>query len=275
LWSGNIGKIESRDHLDSFFEMPAITILRKINHHQIATMTMSDLFIDIETAPQFSSEEYFTVKKAIESGRLTKQSENRDLYWKFERGGLTPFDGKIILLTYKINNGYVVRLKEWEIGERELLKKFYDLVYDLQKGKIDDHLRIIGHNILGFDLFFIYQRMRHHSIQEEKWLYQWVINKPEVIDFLQMHLPLNGYKTKGLKHDVLAHAYGFPVKSTLGSGEIPHYFEGDYEKIIEYSQREFIYPELYEKIRSDGLVSKERLQESIKHYENMSLSQGH
>jgi hypothetical protein len=111
--------------------------------------------------------------------------------------------------------------------------------------------------------------MKHHKIEEEKWLHQWIINKPEVIDFLQTHLPLNDFKTKGLRHDVLANAYGFPVKSTLGSGEILHYFQGNYSKIIEYSEREFIYPELYQKIISEGTISKEELLRSIKHYEEL------
>ena len=234
---------------------------------------MPNLFIDIETAPEFSREEYFATKEAVESGKISRQSEERDTYWKYERGGLTPFEGKIILITYKINNGHIFRLKEWEVGEKEILKKFYDLLVDLQKGASEDHLRIIGHNILGFDLFFLYKRMMHHNIKEEKWLYQWIINKPEVLDFLQLHLPLNDYKTKGLKHDVLAYAYGFPVKSTLGSGEILHYFAEEYEKIIKYSEREFIYPELYERIVTDGLVSREKLQESIKHYDLLSTNQ--
>jgi hypothetical protein len=111
--------------------------------------------------------------------------------------------------------------------------------------------------------------MKHHKIEDEKWLHQWIINKPEVIDFLQTHLPLNEFKTKGLRHDVLAFAYGFPVKSTLGSGEIPHYFQEDYNKIIEYSEREFIYPELYKKIINEGTISKKQLLESIRHYEEL------
>ena len=82
-------------------------------------------------------------------------------------------------------------------------------------------------------------------------------------------MPLNDFKTKGLRHDVLAYAYGFPVKSTLGSGEIPHYFQEDYGKIIEYSEREFIYPELYQKIIAEGTISKDQLLESIKHYEEL------
>lgn len=228
---------------------------------------MPNLFLDIETAPEISKEDYFDIKKQIESGILTKNSENNDLFWKFERGGLTPFQGKVILITYQINNGHVFRLKEWESSEHDILKKFYNLIVDLQRGQGGDRLRIIGHNILGFDLFFLYNRMRIHNIEDEKWLYQWIMNKPEVIDFLQLHLPLNELQTKGLKHDVLANAYGFTVKKTLGSGEIPHYFSEEYDKIVEYSEREFIYPQLYQKILSEGMVSKEHLLKAIKKYQ--------
>jgi len=104
---------------------------------------MPNLFLDIETAPQFTKEEYFKTKKEIDSGKLNRHSENKDLFWRFDRGGLTPFDGKVILITYKINNGHVFRLKEWETGEREILKKFYELVVDLQRGGGEDRLKII------------------------------------------------------------------------------------------------------------------------------------
>ena len=64
-----------------------------------------------------------------------------------------------------------------------------------------------------------------------------------VCDTLQMHLPLNDYDIAGLRHDTLMHAYGLPVKRTSGGGEIRHYFDGEYEKILEYSEREFRYAE--------------------------------
>jgi len=86
-----------------------------------------NLFLDIETAPDFDSDTYFQTKNEIDSGKLTKNSENKDLYWKIERGGLNPFQGKVILITYQINNGHIFRLKEWEFVEREILKKFYQL----------------------------------------------------------------------------------------------------------------------------------------------------
>ena len=227
---------------------------------------MPDLFVDIETAPDMTHDEYSRTRQEIESGQLTKESDI-GRYWKFEKGGLRPFDGKVILITYRVNDGYVHRLMEWEDGEEAILKKFYFLLKDLQRGSGEDRLRIIGHNILGFDLFFLYSRFRKYGLDEEKWIYQTVINKPEVVDFLQIHLPLNEYNTRGLKHDVLAYAYGLPTKETLGSGEIQHYFQREYDKIIEYSEREFVYPELYAKIRSDGLVSRQRLLESIRWYD--------
>ena len=227
---------------------------------------MADLFLDIETVPDFTPEEYFRVKKAVEGGQINKSVE-RDLFWKYRTGGLNPFEGKLILLTYKINDGHIFRLKEWELGERELLTKFYDLLKDLQYNAGEDRLRIIGHNILRFDLFFLYERMRYYFHDDTKWLHQRVINKPEVIDFLQMHLALNNFQTKGLRHDVLAYAYGFSQKITLGSEETFHYYEKNYDKIIDYSIREFIYPELYKKIQTDGLVSQDILLNSIKLYD--------
>lgn len=230
---------------------------------------MPDLFIDIETVPDMTADEYFQTMEDIESGKLTRDSEDKERFWRFQRGGLTPFDGKVILITYKINDAHTHRLKEWEDGEEKILKKLFELLTDLQKGYGNDRLKIIGHNILGFDLFFLYNRMRFYAIGEDRWLYQRIINKPEVLDFLQAHLPLNDYNTKGLKHDVLAHAYGFPTKETVGSEETLHYYQKEYHKIIEYSEREFIYPELYAAIKSGGLVTRQRLQESIQWYDSM------
>ncbi len=242
-------------------------IVAKIFYFNTSCESVTELFLDIETAPDLDSKQYFEIKSRIDSGDLDRDSEDRHLFWRFQQGGLTPFEGKVILITYKIANGHTFRLKEWDSGERAILESFYDTISRLHRSHGPDHLRIVGHNILGFDLFFLYQRMVHHEIAQEKWLYQRIINKPEVIDFLQLHLPLNDFQTKGLKHDVLALAYGFSTKNTQGSGEIPHYFEGAYEKILQYSEREFIYPQLYKNIYSNGLVSKDTLQEAIRQYD--------
>ncbi|MCY4491647.1 MAG: hypothetical protein OXC46_09355 [Thaumarchaeota archaeon] len=234
---------------------------------------MPNLFLDIETASDMSSEDYLKTLEDVKLGRLSETSEDKGRFWKFKRGALNPFDGKVILITFKINDSYTHRLKEWEDGEAAILKRFYELLSDLQKGYGNDRLKIIGHNILRFDLFFLYNRMKFHKINPEHRLYQYMLNKPDIFDFLQLHLHLNNYNMKGLKHDVLTHAYDLPVKETVGSEESLHYHQHEYQKIIEYSEREFIYAELYKKIISDGLVSRQRLQESISWYNDMHKDQ--
>jgi hypothetical protein len=49
----------------------------------------------------------------------------------------------------------------------------------------------------------------------------------------------------------------------MGVNTILNYYSKDYEKVIEYSTEEFIYPQLYDKIVKDGLVTQEKLAESI------------
>ncbi len=228
---------------------------------------MVDLFVDIETVPDMEAGEYLEAVERIRRGELGPRSQESSLYWKCTRGALKYTDGRVMLITYQINDAPIRRLKEWEVGERTILEKFYSLLQDLQRHRSADPLRIIGHNISGFDMFFLYNRMRLHRLDEEAWLSQWVINGPIIVDFLQMHLPLNGMSAKGLKHDVLAHAYGLPTKGSTGDDEIERYFRGEYGHVMGYSDREFVYPQLFRRITEGGLVSAQRLADSIGWYE--------
>lgn len=213
-----------------------------------------------------AAEEYLQAMQDIKTRTLTRDGPDRERFWRTERGGLNPFFGKVILITYQINDAHVHRLKEWEDGEKVILKAFYNLLADLQKGGAQDRLTLVGHNILRFDLFFLYRRMLHHNIADEDRLYQTVLNRPGVVDFLQSHMPLNKFNTRGLKHDVLMHAYGLPTKDASGSEEAAHYYKKEYQKILEYSEKEFCYPEIFRLIRTRGMVTPEQLQESIKWY---------
>lgn len=230
---------------------------------------MTDLFLDIETIPDMEVAEYTEAHRRIEAGDLDPESPDSELYWKCVRGSLKHTHGRIMLITYQIDGAPTRRLCEWESDEKTILRRLYMVLQDLQKNRGDDPLRIIGHNILGFDIFFLYNRMRMLEIDEETWLYYWVINGPSMVDILQVHLPLNNMSPKGLKHDVLAHAYGLPTKDASGGDGAAHYFRGEYDKIIQYSTNEFVYPRLFQRMVSDGLVSPERLAESIRWYEDM------
>ena len=228
---------------------------------------MTTLFLDIETVPDLDAARYNELRAMVKAGTISPEVD-RAAYWKFKNAALSPIDGRVMLITYKVDGAYTHHLKEWEDGEKKILTDMFRLVFDLQSG-LGEGLRIVGHNIMKFDINFLYERMRHHEIADPGILYKKMIRQPLVADFLQMHLPLNDMNGKGLKHDVLAHAYGLPTKSTQGSDETAHYFDADYGRIMEYSEREFIYPDMYAKICSDGLVSREALQESIRWYDSL------
>ena len=223
--------------------------------------------MDIETVPDMDASSYQDAMAAIRAGGMGPDQET---YWKCTQGALRPTQGRVILVTYQINNFPVIRLKEWEKGERRMLKKFYILLQDLQRYKKKNPLHIIGHNVLAFDMLFLYSRMRIHKIDDEHWLYYWVINGPLMIDMLQLHLPINGMSARGLKHDVLAHAYGLDTTGSSGEGVTDSYFAGKYKDILDYSDREFVYPEMFQKICRDGIIPPRKLAASIQWYQDRS-----
>lgn len=222
---------------------------------------MVDLFLSIETVPDMDAGDYLQAVAKIKSGELGPDSPDGDTYWRCTRGALKHTQGRIALIEYQINGLPVRRLKEWDDGERAILESFYRTLQDLQRQRDVDPLRIIGHNILSYDIPFLYSRMRLHGLDDDDWLQQWLIGIPLAVDILQVHLARNGMSARGLKHDILAHAYGLPPKG--GPASLAEaYFLGEYDRILE---RQFVYPAMFEKMR-DRLVSPEALAESIARY---------
>jgi len=232
---------------------------------------MTKLFVDIETVPDFTEQEYLEAK-SLPDDAPPKDPEQKEMYWKLRNGSLNPFLGKVILITYKVNNGYVHRIKEWEDGERAILDKFFTLIKNLQKGSSDDWLQIIGHNILGFDLLFLYERMKHYGIDEDRWIYQYLLKRPDVADILQVHLSANAMQRRGLKHDILADAYGLPQKGEHGGDMIEQYYQKNYDAILKYSEKEFIYDDIYDKILTEGIVSAKNLSDAITRHKKQQES---
>ena len=229
-----------------------------------------DLFLDIETVPDMTASEYADAAERMGQGILTKQSDP-DTYWKARKGALNAVDGKVILIAYRLGeHGPVRRLAEWESDEKTILAEFYGVLSKFQRIR---GFRIIGHNLTRFDLPFLYARMLHHNIDGGREIYRRLVEGVVVCDTLQMHLPLNGYDIAGLRHDTLMHAYGLPVKGTSGGDEIRHYFDGEYEKILEYSEREFLYAELFARMREGGMVSAERLKGAVEEMQERRLQQ--
>jgi predicted PolB exonuclease-like 3'-5' exonuclease len=237
---------------------------------------MTDIYFDIETAPAYESkEEYLKIQHGIESGKITKDSLDREIkqkFWKRVRGALNPIEGKIIMITYQINDNPTKQLKEWESSEKHILEDLYTMMSAL-KGSKEDPLNLIGFNITNFDLPFVFVRSRELQIKngfnghDPLWLYK-RLHTPTIQDIMQIHLPLNDYSRYGLNHNAVAMAYGFPVKEVRGDVNTEYYYNGECEKIVVYSNKEFIYPQLFKKMKKEGLVPKEKLQECVKFFQD-------
>ena len=235
---------------------------------------MTNIFLDIETAPAYNSkEEYLLIQKGMKSGEITKSSPDwqiKQKFWKRVRGALNPIEGKVIMITYQIDDIYLKHLKEWESSEQKILEEFYVMMSAL-KGSKEDPLNLIGFNITNFNLPFTFVRSRELEIKngfhghDPLWLYK-RLHTPTIQDILQIHLPLNNWTRYGLNHNAVAMAYGLPVKEVRGDVNTEYYYNQEYDKILEYSDKEFVYPQMYKKMK-EGLVSKEKLQECIRFFQ--------
>lgn len=235
---------------------------------------MPNIFFDIETVPTYQSkDEYFAIQKGMESGEISKDNPDYEIktkYWKREKGALNPVEGKIIMITYQINDNKPRQLLEWGSSEKNILEEFYNAVSMLKSSK-EDPLNLIGFNITNFDLPFVYARCRELEIKsgfrghDPLWLYK-KLHSPAIQDILQIHLPLNDWSINGLNHNAVAMAYDLPVKDVRGYVNTDYYYNNKYGEILGYTENEFIYPELYRKMKQ-GLVSKEKLQECVRFFQ--------
>lgn len=239
---------------------------------------MTNLFFDIETVPNYNSrEDYLSIKEKIQRGIISKEI-NKNLFWKFDKGALNPHEGKIIAITYKIDNSDIVILEEWNSSEKDILQNFFNLIDTLSREgwQKNDPLSLVGLNIVSFDLPFLYERMKQNVIitssytgHDPIWLYKKLFAFP--IDLFQAHLHLNDFDGKGLKHNIICTAYNLNNKNKQGNELTDDYYLERYEEIEKYINEEFVYSELFEKIKNKGLTTKEKIKELIKKQENANL----
>jgi len=242
---------------------------------------LSYLYFDIETVPIFDSkEEYFKLKDLIDRGKLTPES-SKFLYYKMTKGMLNPHQGKVIAIAYAVDDGELEILKEWQLSERTMLQQFYDLADKATKKGWESKkpLTYVGFNILTFDIPFMFCRMQYHKVvtsieaHDPLWLFRRLFQCS--VDLLQIHLPFNDYKHEGLTHDALCVTYGLPTKGMRGKDLTDLYYREKYREIEDYVRREFIYPELFKKILSEGLTDEARFRSSVKTIQGEASSQRH
>ena len=181
---------------------------------------MKVFFFDIETVP--------TDKSLQENGLLEEQIK-LDEAEIIKKLSLSAVTAKIICLCYAIEPSVSGTIEVLKGEESDILKGFWKIVPDCNL--------FVGHNILDFDMRFIYQRSVIHNIKPSRDIPFTRFRNAPIYDTMQE------WSKWGREHaslDSLSKALGIPSpKENLdGSKVYPYYRAGKLPEIIEYCKRD-------------------------------------
>ena len=138
------------------------------------------------------------------------------------------FDDKIITVAFKTETSDVTILKEWEIGEKEVLRRFIEEIGHISWPNL------VGHNILRFDIPVLIYRAFENGLGSLNDLTTIFIDSFPV-DTIQCLLPSNNLYFKGLGLNDCARYLGIEMKGCPGGEIAKHYEQGDYDEIIRHN----------------------------------------
>jgi 3'-5' exonuclease len=181
---------------------------------------MKICFFDIETVP--------TEQSLQENGLLDSQIQlnEADLVKKLSLSAVTA---KIICLCYAIEPSVSGTVEVLQGEETEIIKNFWKIAADCNL--------FVGHNVLDFDLRFIYQRSVIHQIKPSRDIPFTRFRNAPIYDTMQE------WSQWGREHaslDLLSKALGIPSpKENLdGSKVYTYYRAGKITEIVEYCKRD-------------------------------------
>lgn len=177
---------------------------------------MKICFMDIETVP--------TDRSLEENGLLESQIklDEADLIKKLSLSAATA---KILCLCYAIEPPMGSEVQVLEGEETEIIKSFWKLAVDCNL--------FVGHNILDFDLRFIYQRSIIHQIKPSRELPFARFRNAPIFD------TMHEWSKWGREHaslDLLSRTLSIPSpkESLDGSKVYPYYRAGKIVDIVNY-----------------------------------------
>jgi DNA polymerase elongation subunit (family B) len=153
----------------------------------------------------------------------------------YSPGPEPKFSDKVILIYYKEELGGNIKavFKEWEQGEKVILKDFYNLLKNrIEKEKV---ITLIGFNHVRFDIPFLTYRLFNHNIDDLENILE-VFRKTYWRDLRLCLLPFNKYSFKGLSSDEVAKRFQIePPKHS--NKDIKIFYENkEYKKIEEHTE---------------------------------------
>ena len=181
---------------------------------------MKIFYFDIETVP---------TDKALQDNGLLDAQIKLDEAEIIKKLSLSAVTAKIICLCYTIEPSVSGTIEVLQGEETDIIKGFWKIVPDCNL--------FVGHNILDFDMRFIYQRSVIHSIKPSRDIPFTRFRNAPIYDTMQE------WSKWGREHaslDSLSKALGIPSpKENLdGSKVYPYYRAGKLPEIIEYCKRD-------------------------------------
>ena len=181
---------------------------------------MKIFYFDIETVP---------TEKALEENGLLDAQIKLDEPELIKKLSLSALSAKIICLCYTIEPSLSGAVEVLQGEETDIIKNFWKIVPDCNL--------FVGHNILDFDMRFIYQRSVIHQIKPSRDIPFTRFRNAPIYDTMQE------WSKWGREHaslDSLSKALGIPsTKENLnGSKVYPFYRAGKLPEIVEYCKRD-------------------------------------
>ncbi len=178
---------------------------------------MKIMYLDIETVP---------TDKALEENGLLESQIQLDEAELIKKLSLSAATAKILCLAYALDDAPV---KVLHGEEKEILQSFWKLA-------VDSNL-FVGHNVLDFDLRFIWQRSIIHQIKPPRDIPFARFRNNPIYDTMQE------WSKWGREHvslDTLSKALGIPSpkESLDGSKVYPYYRAGKLADICDYCKRD-------------------------------------
>jgi len=181
---------------------------------------MKIFYFDIETVP---------TEKALQENGLLDAQIKLDEPELIKKLSLSAVTAKIICLCYAVEPSVSGTIEVLQGEETDIIKGFWKIVPDCNL--------FVGHNILDFDMRFIYQRSVIHNIKPSRDIPFTRFRNAPIYDTMQE------WSKWGREHtslDNLSKALGIPSpKENLdGSKVYPYYRAGKLPEIIEYCKRD-------------------------------------
>ncbi|MCK4729799.1 MAG: hypothetical protein KAT28_00625 [Candidatus Aenigmarchaeota archaeon] len=139
-----------------------------------------------------------------------------------------------------------VFLKEWKSDEKTILTEFYKFLKKIENE--DNYVKIIGFNILKFDLPYLFGRMKILNIASDLELYN-LLFRPFSIDLFQLS-PIISDKNKkheqlwGINHKESCKFFKLQIKEGNGLECSQFYDDKEFNKIMKYCTEEFNFEQL-------------------------------